>query len=144
MNKRLNKRLLFCVLGGLGWFVLLAICESSLSGKHIWLIGAQREIESVRAGEKITHKAWLFNPTARTIAIRPEPTCGCTLSEMQDQALTPFNGIPLTVHVDTSGKAPGRHQERIELIMRSDEGSWREQVNINYSVVASQKKEVSK
>lgn len=142
MNRVGWKWVLFCAVGGIVWVALLTMLEASLSGEHIWIKGQSFDAGLISSGESITHRVWLFNPTGRALDIRFEPTCGCTVSESRDKMLTPFNGIPVTIQVDTRGKSAGRHQEVIDLVIRSGDASWREQIVIRYRVSASLKKEV--
>lgn len=141
MKKALRKPILVCLSGGLAWLVFIAICESRFAGKHVWIIGAEHKIGEIVVGERVELKTWLLNPSSQTIDIRPEPTCGCAVSEMPTNSLTAFNGMPLTIQLDTTGKFVGNHQETIDLVMRSDAGSWRERIVIRYTTVGSKKQE---
>lgn len=132
-----RKPIFICLTGGLLWLILIAICESVFSGQHIWILGAEHHIDEITAGERVEFKTWLFNPTGQTIDIRPEPTCGCAISNMSTNSLTALNGKLLTIQLDTSGKPEGNHHETIDLVMRSDAGSWRERLVIRYRIIDS-------
>lgn len=135
--RKIRSGMLVGIIAGCGWMLLVAACERSFAGNQIWLVGSEYDAGVLQAGQPFAHRVWLINPTPRHIRIRPESTCGCTVAEMEFKELTPFNGTPVTIQIDTMQRKPGDYQEKVELVMTSGSKAWREQIRIRFRITAA-------
>ncbi|MGC8785731.1 MAG: hypothetical protein ACP5RN_15280 [Armatimonadota bacterium] len=139
MSRRPSRRLpvvLACL--GTGWIILVALAEYALPGERVWLIGEWYDAGQVRVGTWIRHRVWLMNPSLRRLQVEVQPTCGCTAVGLREGVLPPLGIRQVQLQVDTEGRMPGRQQEAVDIILRTEDASWRERLTVRFTVVGPQ------
>ncbi|MEM2592171.1 MAG: hypothetical protein QXI60_06260 [Thermofilaceae archaeon] len=119
---------------GIVWLTLLGF-HTQVSGKRLWLIGAVYDAGKVKRNRVISHRVWIWNPSLRTVNIRSEPSCGCTVAELPSNQATPLNGFPIVVQVETWGLPLGLQEKVVTLEASCGKEWWLEEVRIRFEVV---------
>lgn len=142
MRWKLSRRLpvILACIGG-GWILLIAFAEYLLPGRGIWLVGAEHDAGVVRAGSLIQHRVWLLNPTVQKLDVRFQPSCGCTVTAASELMLPPLGIRALDLQVNTEGRARGKQQELVAVIVRSGQRAWRELLTVRFTIAAPQERE---
>ncbi len=115
----------------LGWLTV----RSQVSGSRLWLVGARYDAGKVKRGEVVTHRVWVFNPSLGEVVLKVEPSCGCSTVELPYDRLTPLNGFPVEVRIETWGLPLGYQEKVVALDAFSGGIRWQERVVIRLEVV---------
>ncbi|MCW5935002.1 MAG: hypothetical protein KIT45_12020 [Fimbriimonadia bacterium] len=139
-SKRRRLILIGSFILGLSWIGGVIASERMFRGKTLWLMNSDVDEGAFMAGDLIAHRAWIANPTSQILSIRAEPTCGCVLPTFKADKLAPFALTPVDIQIETFGKRVGFHEEMVQLILQSDQGSWTERLKIKFEIVSSKDK----
>ncbi len=63
------------------------------------------------------------------------PSCGCTVAELPQEVLAPWNGFPLIVQVETYGLPLGVQDKVVVLEASCGKERWQELVQVRLKVV---------
>lgn len=118
---------------GIVWLALLAF-HTQVSGKRLWLIGAVYDAGKVKRNQVISHRVWVLNPSLRTVSIQSLPSCGYAVAELPSNQLTPLNGFPIEVRVETWGVHLGLQEKVVALQASCGAESWLEEVRVRFEV----------
>jgi hypothetical protein len=121
---------------GVAWLLLIGYAERNLAGTRLWIAGATFDAGNLKPGAIVRHRAWVINPSLRSVEIEPVAGCGCTVIDSGRRTLPPLIPSPLDFEVNTYGKPPGAHRQTVELIVRDGQLSWREQLEVRFTVNA--------
>lgn len=123
---------------GVLWIGLLVLAERSFEGQYLWLSPGVVELGILAPNSCANVRVFIVNPTGQRITLQPAAGCGCTVTNIWKKVLLPVDATIVDVQVETASRT-GRQRRQLDLICRAGNGSWREHIEIRYTVRRDEK-----
>ncbi|GIV12968.1 MAG: hypothetical protein KatS3mg021_1250 [Fimbriimonadales bacterium] len=107
-RSRQARFVLMLIGAGCLWIGLIGWASRHFGGERLLLSRGEVDMGVLPPNSRQTARVWVFNLTGRTVEVRAEASCGCTVADLQKSALLPVDGMPIEIAVDTTGRSPRR------------------------------------
>lgn len=115
---------------GVLWLLQGALARTSNHGVIIHNLNF--DAGTVKAGTTVTDTVRIINLSSSPVEVDAQPSCGCTVAEVQDKPLVPLHSELVRLDVDTDGLKKGQQQKYVLLKMHSGTKSWEQVASIRF------------